>query len=149
MVNIWRNTELSFFFHLQNKTNTRDSRISLARAMSTMQTQMPGSLPDYQIDPYRLIEDDLKDIFDDIQLVMLFTTFYIQFNFIRKFSSSLFFLFGEVNSINFDNISYFFFILSISKMKLICALSKIRIIREASEFSFVKFSQISAPVIIT
>lgn len=71
--------------------------------MSTMQTQMPGSLPDYQIDPYRLIEDDLKDIFDDIQLVMLFTSFYIQFiyNSVRKcdLACSFFFLFEEVHSI--------------------------------------------------
>ncbi|XP_020297176.1 decaprenyl-diphosphate synthase subunit 1 isoform X2 [Pseudomyrmex gracilis] len=36
-----------------------------------MQTQMPGSLPDYQIDPYRLVEDDLKDIFDDIRLELI------------------------------------------------------------------------------
>ncbi|KAL0104799.1 hypothetical protein PUN28_016441 [Cardiocondyla obscurior] len=36
-----------------------------------MQTQMPGSLPDYQIDPYRLVEDDLKDIFDDIHLELV------------------------------------------------------------------------------
>ncbi|KAL6260090.1 hypothetical protein P5V15_007629 [Pogonomyrmex californicus] len=36
-----------------------------------MQTQMPGSLPDYQIDPYRLVEDDLKDIFDDIRLELV------------------------------------------------------------------------------
>ena len=43
----------------QNKTNTRDSRIGLARATSTMQTQMPGSLTDYQIDPSRLVEDDI------------------------------------------------------------------------------------------
>jgi len=35
-----------------------------------MQTQMPGPLAEYQIDPYRLVEDDLKDIFDDIRLVM-------------------------------------------------------------------------------
>ncbi|RLU21586.1 hypothetical protein DMN91_005959 [Ooceraea biroi] len=55
----------------QNKTNTQDSRINLARATSTMQTQMPGSLPDYQIDPYRLIEDDLKDIFDEIRLELI------------------------------------------------------------------------------
>ncbi|XP_011633789.1 decaprenyl-diphosphate synthase subunit 1 [Pogonomyrmex barbatus] len=57
--------------HCQNKTNTRDSRIDLARATSTMQTQMPGSLPDYQIDPYRLVEDDLKDIFDNIRLELV------------------------------------------------------------------------------
>lgn len=69
--------------------------------MSTMQTQMPGSLPDYQIDPYRLIEDDLKDIFEDIQLVILFILFYIEFtcDFIKKYNlgCSFFFLFREVN----------------------------------------------------
>ncbi|XP_071629765.1 all trans-polyprenyl-diphosphate synthase PDSS1 [Temnothorax longispinosus] len=58
----------------QNKTNTRDSRIGLARATSTMQTQMPGSLPDYQIDPYRLVEDDIKDLFDEIQLELINNT---------------------------------------------------------------------------
>ncbi|XP_012216105.1 all trans-polyprenyl-diphosphate synthase PDSS1 [Linepithema humile] len=60
--------------HCQNKTNTQDSRIGLARATSTMQTQMPGPLPDYQIDPYRLIEDDLKDMFDDIRLELINNT---------------------------------------------------------------------------
>lgn len=39
-----------------------------------MQTQMPGSLPDYQIDPYRLAEEDLKDMFDDIRLELINTT---------------------------------------------------------------------------
>ncbi|XP_018051649.1 PREDICTED: decaprenyl-diphosphate synthase subunit 1 [Atta colombica] len=58
----------------QNKTNSRDSRIGLARATSTMQTQMPGSLPDYQIDPYTLIEDDLKDIFVDIRTKLIKNT---------------------------------------------------------------------------
>ncbi|EFN76575.1 Decaprenyl-diphosphate synthase subunit 1 [Harpegnathos saltator] len=32
-----------------------------------MQTQLPGSLSDYQIDPYRLVEDDLKYLFENIQ----------------------------------------------------------------------------------
>jgi len=69
--------------------NTRDSRIGLVRATSTMQTQMPGSLPDYQIDPYRLVEDDLKDIFDEIQLVILFTLISLKS---EIFSLFLFFL---------------------------------------------------------
>ncbi|XP_011694039.1 PREDICTED: decaprenyl-diphosphate synthase subunit 1 [Wasmannia auropunctata] len=67
-------TDGALLQHCQNKTNTRDSRIGLARATSTMQTQMPGSLPDYQIDPYRLVEDDLKDIFDDIQVELINST---------------------------------------------------------------------------
>ncbi|KAG5317783.1 DPS1 synthase, partial [Pseudoatta argentina] len=57
-----------------NKTNSRDSRIGLVRATSTMQTQMPGSLPDYQIDPYTLIEDDLKDIFVAIRTKLIKNT---------------------------------------------------------------------------
>ncbi|KDR14770.1 Decaprenyl-diphosphate synthase subunit 1 [Zootermopsis nevadensis] len=32
-----------------------------------MHTQQPGSLPDYRVDPYRLLEDDLKDVYDDIR----------------------------------------------------------------------------------
>lgn len=67
-------TSAALFQHCQNKTNTRDSRIGFARATSTMQTQMPGSLPDYQIDPYRLAEEDLKDMFDDIRLELINTT---------------------------------------------------------------------------
>ncbi|XP_036143306.1 decaprenyl-diphosphate synthase subunit 1 [Monomorium pharaonis] len=66
--------DTSLLQHCQNKANTRDSRIGLARATSTMQTQMPGSLPDYQIDPYRLVEDDIKDIFDDIHLELITNT---------------------------------------------------------------------------
>ncbi|KAJ3665594.1 hypothetical protein Zmor_001085 [Zophobas morio] len=34
-----------------------------ARSFSTMRTQQPGSLPEYQIDPYHLLEDDLKDVY--------------------------------------------------------------------------------------
>ncbi|KAG5312130.1 DPS1 synthase, partial [Acromyrmex insinuator] len=60
--------------HYQNKMNSRDSRLDLVRATSTMQTQMPGSLPDYQIDPYTLIEDDLKDIFVDIRTRLIKNT---------------------------------------------------------------------------
>lgn len=60
------------FSHLQSKTNTPDRRIGLARTTSTMQTQLPGSLSDYQIDPYRLLEDDLKDLFEHIRQVNIF-----------------------------------------------------------------------------
>ncbi|PNF34091.1 hypothetical protein B7P43_G01143 [Cryptotermes secundus] len=37
------------------------------RTLSSIRTQQPGSLPDYQVDPYRLLEDDLKDVYDDIR----------------------------------------------------------------------------------
>ncbi|XP_069681823.1 all trans-polyprenyl-diphosphate synthase PDSS1 [Periplaneta americana] len=38
-----------------------------SRALSSARPQQPGSLPDYQVDPYRLLEDDLKDVYDDIR----------------------------------------------------------------------------------
>lgn len=41
------------------------------RTLSSIRTQQPGSLPDYQVDPYRLLEDDLKDVYDDIREVRL------------------------------------------------------------------------------
>ncbi|RZC33318.1 hypothetical protein BDFB_004243, partial [Asbolus verrucosus] len=28
-----------------------------------MRTHQPGSLPEYQVDPYHLLEDDLKDVY--------------------------------------------------------------------------------------
>lgn len=65
------------FSYLQNKTNMRDSRIGLARAMSTMQTQMPGSLPEHLIDPYRLLDDDMKTLYDEIRAVRDFLYFSI------------------------------------------------------------------------
>ncbi|XP_014467722.1 PREDICTED: decaprenyl-diphosphate synthase subunit 1 [Dinoponera quadriceps] len=58
----------------QSKANTPDCRIGLARATSTMQTQMPGSRSDYQIDPYRVIEDDLKDLFENIRKELINAT---------------------------------------------------------------------------
>ncbi|CAH0553204.1 unnamed protein product [Brassicogethes aeneus] len=36
---------------------------STATSYSTMRTQQPGSLPEYQVDPYALLEDDLKDVY--------------------------------------------------------------------------------------
>lgn len=42
---------------------------STARTFATMRTQQPGSLPDYQIDPYVILEDDLKDVYDYIRNV--------------------------------------------------------------------------------
>ncbi|KAI4482706.1 hypothetical protein M0804_008559 [Polistes exclamans] len=49
----------------QNRTGL--CRIGIARSMSSMQTIQPGSLPDYQIDPYRLVEDDLKLMYHQIR----------------------------------------------------------------------------------
>lgn len=40
-----------------------------ARTYATMRTQQPGSLPDYQIDPYIILDDDLKDVYDYIRNV--------------------------------------------------------------------------------
>lgn len=37
------------------------------RTLSSIRSQQPGSLPDYQVDPYRLLEDDLKEVYDDIR----------------------------------------------------------------------------------
>lgn len=56
-------------FSMQSRTSTRDCRTNVARMMSSMQTQLPGSLHDYQVDPYRLLEDDLKDVYDNIREV--------------------------------------------------------------------------------
>ncbi|KAK0098514.1 hypothetical protein PV326_007581 [Microctonus aethiopoides] len=39
-----------------------------------MQTQQPGSLPDIHVDPYRLIDDDLKDVYDDIRRELIMNT---------------------------------------------------------------------------
>lgn len=55
----------------QNETSARHRRFGTTRTMSSMQTQQPGSLPDVHIDPYRLIEDDLKDVYDDIRQVII------------------------------------------------------------------------------
>ncbi|XP_015588460.1 decaprenyl-diphosphate synthase subunit 1 [Cephus cinctus] len=54
--------------HCKTDSRTRIcSRLEGVRSMSSMQTQQPGSLPEYQVDPYRLLEDDLKDVYDDIR----------------------------------------------------------------------------------
>ncbi|XP_071866039.1 decaprenyl diphosphate synthase subunit 1 qless [Bombus fervidus] len=60
--------------HCQSRTSTRDCRTNVARMMSSMQTQLPGSLHDYQVDPYRLLEDDLKDVYDNIREVLIRNT---------------------------------------------------------------------------
>lgn len=39
------------------------------RNYATMRTQQPGSLPDYEVDPYQLLEDDLKDVYSYIKQV--------------------------------------------------------------------------------
>lgn len=39
------------------------------RNYATMRTQQPGSLPDYDVDPYQLLEDDLKDVYSYIKQV--------------------------------------------------------------------------------
>ncbi|XP_043482436.1 all trans-polyprenyl-diphosphate synthase PDSS1 [Leptopilina heterotoma] len=53
--------------HCQKQSCSRSHRFGVARAMSSMQTQQPGSLPDYQVDPYQLLDDDLKLIYQDIR----------------------------------------------------------------------------------
>ncbi|XP_033213043.1 decaprenyl-diphosphate synthase subunit 1 [Belonocnema kinseyi] len=53
--------------HCQKETCSRNRRMGVARAMSSIQTQQPGSLPDYQVDPYRLLDDDLKYLYNDIR----------------------------------------------------------------------------------
>ncbi|XP_043601902.1 all trans-polyprenyl-diphosphate synthase PDSS1 [Bombus pyrosoma] len=60
--------------HCQSRTSTRDCRTNVARMMSSMQTQLPGSLHDYQVDPYRLLDDDLKDVYDNIREVLIRNT---------------------------------------------------------------------------
>lgn len=39
--------------------------LTFARLMSSLQT--PGSSPVYEVDPYKLLEDDLADVYDDIK----------------------------------------------------------------------------------
>ena len=40
-----------------------------ARLLSSVRNQQPGSLPEYQVDPYRMLEDDLKDVYTDVREV--------------------------------------------------------------------------------
>ncbi|XP_046410678.1 all trans-polyprenyl-diphosphate synthase PDSS1 isoform X1 [Neodiprion pinetum] len=61
--------------HCQNGARSRvRGVIPGSRAVSSMQTQQPGSLPEFQVDPYRLIDDDLKDVYDDIRLELVRNT---------------------------------------------------------------------------
>lgn len=46
---------------------SRPEVAATARTFSTLRTHQPGSLPDYKVDPYRLLEDDLKDVYVDIR----------------------------------------------------------------------------------
>lgn len=44
------------------------------RGLGTMHTQHPGSMPreDHTpVDPYRLLEDDLKEVYSDMRMVSL------------------------------------------------------------------------------
>ncbi|XP_015124804.1 decaprenyl-diphosphate synthase subunit 1 isoform X2 [Diachasma alloeum] len=52
----------------------RGERMGKCRSMSSMQTQQPGSLPELHVDPYRLLEDDLKDVYDDIRQELIMNT---------------------------------------------------------------------------
>lgn len=44
------------------------------RCFGTLRTQYPGSLPDTSVDPYRLLEDDLKDFYHDIRTALIKNT---------------------------------------------------------------------------
>lgn len=48
---------------------TRPESAATARTFSTMRTSQPGSLPEYQVDPYQLLEDELKDVYSYIKQV--------------------------------------------------------------------------------
>ncbi|XP_019767846.1 all trans-polyprenyl-diphosphate synthase PDSS1 [Dendroctonus ponderosae] len=45
------------------------------RSYATMNTQQPGPMPEYQVDPYRLLEDDLKDVYSYIKTVLRRNTY--------------------------------------------------------------------------
>ncbi|XP_025832400.1 decaprenyl-diphosphate synthase subunit 1 isoform X1 [Agrilus planipennis] len=53
----------------------RPETAATARNYATMRTQQPGPLPVYQVDPYRLLEDDLRDLYEDIRLQLRKNTF--------------------------------------------------------------------------
>ncbi|XP_066149723.1 all trans-polyprenyl-diphosphate synthase PDSS1 [Euwallacea fornicatus] len=42
-------------------------KLTMSRNYATMNTQQPGTMPEYQVDPYRLLEDDLKDVYNYIR----------------------------------------------------------------------------------
>lgn len=45
------------------------------RTFATMRTQQPGSLPEYQVDPYLLLDEDLKDVYRYIRQVLRRNTY--------------------------------------------------------------------------
>lgn len=69
-----------FIFQQKHGTSTRDYQMNDSRLMSSMQTQQPGPLPEVHIDPYRLLEDDLKDVYDDIRQVNIFFICFLETN---------------------------------------------------------------------
>lgn len=50
---------------------SRPEVAATARSYSTLRTYQPGSLPEYKVDPYHLLDDDLKDVYVDIREVCL------------------------------------------------------------------------------
>lgn len=46
-----------------------------ARTYGTMRTHQPGSLPEYQVDPYTVLEDDLKDVYEYIRNILRQNTY--------------------------------------------------------------------------
>ncbi|XP_011312130.1 decaprenyl-diphosphate synthase subunit 1 [Fopius arisanus] len=63
-----------FLQQCKQQSSARGDRLGKCRSMSSMQTQQPGSLPELHIDPYRLLEDDLKDVYDDIRQELVMNT---------------------------------------------------------------------------
>nr|CAD7432821.1 unnamed protein product [Timema monikensis] len=56
------------YFTETSALKTYNNSAVLSRHMSSMRTRHPDSLPEYQtVDPYNLLEDDLKDVYDDIR----------------------------------------------------------------------------------
>ncbi|XP_065157918.1 all trans-polyprenyl-diphosphate synthase PDSS1 [Atheta coriaria] len=45
------------------------------RNFATMRTQQPGSMPEYQVDPYLLLDDDLKDVYGYIRQALRRNTY--------------------------------------------------------------------------
>lgn len=60
-----------------------------ARNFATLSTQQPGSLPEYQVDPYHLLEDDLKDVYTYIKqvgfanLLLIYAHFLIHLHYLQ------------------------------------------------------------------
>ncbi|XP_017772351.1 PREDICTED: decaprenyl-diphosphate synthase subunit 1 [Nicrophorus vespilloides] len=54
---------------------SRPEFAATARSLATMRTQQPGSLPEYQVDPYHLLEDDLKDVYGYIRQALRRNTY--------------------------------------------------------------------------